>query len=155
VHLNMPFRVPLVPPPGQVPSPAAEAHQSVSSGVLMPTPDQVASLARALQQSQRPLVVAGEMRDGLRLAAGLSRLGVPVLAEPSSQLRRPETGSAVESYEALLRAGWSLQHGPDLVLRLGGTPTSKVLNAWLAAASAPTYLIDPARAWREEGQVAG
>ncbi len=155
VHLNMPFREPLVPPPGQVPSPAAEAHQSVSSGVLMPTPDQVASLARALQQSQRPLVVAGEMRDGARLASGLSRLGVPVLAEPTSQLRRVESGAAVESHEALLRAGWSLQHGPDLVIRLGGTPTSRVLNSWLAAASAPTFLIDPDRAWRDQDQVAG
>jgi 2-succinyl-5-enolpyruvyl-6-hydroxy-3-cyclohexene-1-carboxylate synthase len=115
----------------------------------------VSGLAGALQRSQRPLVVAGEMRDGARLAAGLSRLGVPVLAEPTSQLRRPETGYAVESYEALLRAGWSLQHGPDLVVRIGGTPTSKVMIAWLAAASAPTYLIDPMRAWRDEDQVAG
>jgi 2-succinyl-5-enolpyruvyl-6-hydroxy-3-cyclohexene-1-carboxylate synthase len=155
VHLNMPFREPLVPPPGQVPSPEAEAHQSLSTGVSMPTPDQVATLARALQQSQRPLVVAGEMRDGARLASGLSRLGVPVLAEPTSQLRRLESGAAVESYEALLRAGWSLQHGPDLVIRLGGTPTSRVLNSWLAAASAPTFLVDPDRAWRDEDQVAG
>jgi len=155
VHLNLPFREPLVPPPGQVPAAVGEAPQVISTGVLVPTTEQVAGLAGALQRSQRPLVVAGEMRDGLRLAAGLSRLGVPVLAEPSSQLRRPETGSAIESYEALLRAGWSLQHGPDLVLRVGGTPTSKVMNAWLAAASAPTFLVDPHRAWRDEDQVAG
>ncbi len=120
----------------------------------MPTPNQVASLARALQRAQRPLVVSGEIRDGARLATGLSRLGVPVLAEPTSQLRRLESGAAIESYEALLRAGWSLQHGPDLVIRLGGTPTSKVLNSWLAAASAPTFLIDPDRAWRDQDEVA-
>jgi 2-succinyl-5-enolpyruvyl-6-hydroxy-3-cyclohexene-1-carboxylate synthase len=154
VHLNMPFREPLVPPPGQVPTPAAEARQAISSGASMPAPTQVASLARALQRAQRPLVVAGEIRDGARLAAGLSRLGVPVLAEPTSQLRRLESGAAVESYEALLRAGWSLQHGPDLVIRLGGTPTSKVLNSWLAAASARTFLIDPDRAWRDQDEVA-
>jgi 2-succinyl-5-enolpyruvyl-6-hydroxy-3-cyclohexene-1-carboxylate synthase len=155
VHVNMPFREPLVPPPGQVPTPIGDAPQSLTNGVLVPTQDMVSGLAGALQRSQRPLVVAGEMRDGARLAAGLSRLGVPVLAEPTSQLRRPETGYAVESYEALLRAGWSLQHGPDLVVRIGGTPTSKVMIAWLAAASAPTYLIDPMRAWRDEDQVAG
>jgi 2-succinyl-5-enolpyruvyl-6-hydroxy-3-cyclohexene-1-carboxylate synthase len=79
---------------------------------------------------------------------------LPVLAEPSSQLRRAESGAAVESYEALLRAGWSLQHGPDLVVSLGGAPTSKVLGAWLAAASAPTFLIDPDRMWRDPEQVA-
>ena len=154
VHLNLPFREPLVPPPGQVPTPAAEAPQSITPGASMPTAAQVTSLARALQRSQRPLVVAGEMRDGARLASGLSRLGVPVLAEPTSQLRRLESGSAVESYEALLRAGWSLQHGPDLVIRLGGTPTSRVMNSWLAAASAPTFLVDPDRLWRDQDQVA-
>src|SRR5258707_11660146 len=89
------------------------------------------------------------MRDGERLAPALMRLGLPVLAEPGSQLRRAETGGAVEAYEALLRAGWSLQHGPDLVIRIGATPTSRALNAWLAAASAPTFLIDPEHAWRD------
>jgi 2-succinyl-5-enolpyruvyl-6-hydroxy-3-cyclohexene-1-carboxylate synthase len=154
VHLNLPFREPLVPPPGQVPTPIGESPQSMTAGRLMPTSDQIASVASALRNAKRPLVVAGEMRDGARLAAGLNRLGVPLLAEPSSQLRRQESGAAIESYEALLRAGWSLQHGPDLVIRLGGTPTSKVMNAWLAAAAAPTFLIDPDRMWRDEDQVA-
>ncbi|MGH7764872.1 MAG: thiamine pyrophosphate-dependent enzyme, partial [Candidatus Dormibacteraceae bacterium] len=43
---------------------------------------------------------------------------------------------------------------PDLVIRLGATPTSRALNRWLAAASAPTFLIDPDRAWRDQDQVA-
>ena len=154
VHLNLPFREPLVPPPGQVPVPLGDAPQAISRGVMLPTAGQVAAVARALQAAQRPLVVAGEMRDGIRLARGLSRLGVPVLAEPSSQLRRADAGASVESYEALLRAGWSLQHGPDLVIRLGGSPTSRVLNAWLAAASAPTFVVDPDAQWRDQDVVA-
>ena len=153
VHINLPFREPLVPAPGQLPPALGAPGQTVTGGRILPTPTQVTMLASALQRAQRPLVIAGEMRDGDRLAPALHRLGLPVLAEPSSQLRRPETGAAIESYEALLRAGWSLQHGPDLVIRLGGTPTSKVLSAWLAAASAPTFLIDPDRAWRDPDQV--
>lgn len=153
VHINLPFREPLVPPPGQLPPALGAPGQTVTSGRIQPTPSQVTALASALQRAARPLIVAGEMRDGDRLAPALHRLGLPVLAEPSSQLRRTETGAAIESYEALLRAGWSLQHGPDLVIRLGGTPTSKVLSAWLAAASAPTFLIDPDRAWRDPDQV--
>ncbi|TMD96470.1 MAG: 2-succinyl-5-enolpyruvyl-6-hydroxy-3-cyclohexene-1-carboxylic-acid synthase [Chloroflexi bacterium] len=154
VHLNLPFREPLVPPPGQIPAAEAAPGQAVTGGRLLPSQAQVASLASAMQRAQRPLVVVGEMRDGERLAPALHRLGLPVLAEPTSQLRRSETGAAVESYEALLRAGWSLQHGPDLVLRLGATPTSRVLNRWLAAAAAPTFLIDPDRSWRDQDHAA-
>jgi 2-succinyl-5-enolpyruvyl-6-hydroxy-3-cyclohexene-1-carboxylate synthase len=154
VHLNLPFREPLVGPPGQIPAAVPGPPQAATGGRLLPSQAQVASLASALQRSQRPLVVAGGLRDGDRLAPALQRLGLPVLAEPTSQLRRAETGSAVECYEALLRAGWSLQHGPDLVVRVGATPTSRVLNRWLAAAAAPTFLIDPERAWRDEDHVA-
>lgn len=154
VHLNLPFREPLVGPPGDVPVAEDAPAQVATGGRLLPNQAQVASLASALQRSQRPLVVAGEVRDGDRLAGALQRLGLPVLAEPTSQLRRAETGAAVECYEALLRAGWSLQHGPDLVVRIGATPTSRVLNRWLAAAAAPTFLVDPDGAWRDEDHVA-
>jgi 2-succinyl-5-enolpyruvyl-6-hydroxy-3-cyclohexene-1-carboxylate synthase len=154
VHLNLPFREPLVPPPGQVPVAAAAPPQALTNGRLLPSQAQLASLASALQRAQRPLVVAGEIRDGERLAPALHRLGVPLIAEPTSQLRRAEAGAAVESYEALLRAGWSLQHGPDLVVRLGATPTSRVLNRWLAAAAAPTFLIDPDHSWHDQDHVA-
>src|SRR5260370_10835192 len=154
VHLNLPFREPLVPPPGQAPTAEGEAGQSITSGRMLPTQAQLTTLASALQGARRPLVVAGEMRDGERLAPALMRLGLPVLAEPGSQLRRAETGGAVEAYEALLRAGWSLQHGPDLVIRVGATPTSRALNAWLAAASAPTFLIDPEHACRDQDHIA-
>ena len=143
MHLNLPFRDPLIPPPGQAPSAEGDAGQSITSGRLLPTQAQMANLASALQGARRPLVVAGEMRDGERLAPALMRLGLPVLAEPGSQLRRAETGGAVESYEALLRAGWSLQHGPDLVIRVGATQTARDLNARLAAAPAPTHLMAP------------
>jgi 2-succinyl-5-enolpyruvyl-6-hydroxy-3-cyclohexene-1-carboxylate synthase len=154
VHLNLPFREPLVPPPGQVPVAAAAPPKALTNGRLLPSQAQLASLASALQRAQRPLVVVGEIRDGERLAPALHRLGVPLIAEPTSQLRRAEAGAAVESYEALLRAGWSLQHGPDLVVRLGATPTSRVLNRWLAAAAAPTFLIDPDHSWPDQDHVA-
>jgi 2-succinyl-5-enolpyruvyl-6-hydroxy-3-cyclohexene-1-carboxylate synthase len=154
VHLNIPFREPLVPPPGEIATAEPAPPQAMTAGRLLPNQAQVASLASALQRSQRPLVVAGEMRDGVRLAPAMQRLNLPLLAEPTSQLRRADAGAVVESYEALLRAGWSLQHGPDLVIRLGATPTSRVLNRWLAAAAAPTFLIDPDRAWRDQDQVA-
>ena len=66
VHINLPFREPLVPPPGQAPSAEGESGQSITSGRMLPTQAQLANLASALQGARRPLVVAGEMRDGER-----------------------------------------------------------------------------------------
>src|ERR1700686_3626091 len=52
VHINLPFREPLVPPPGQVPAALGAAGQSVSRGRTLPTPAQVTALASALQRAQ-------------------------------------------------------------------------------------------------------
>src|SRR6202140_3791402 len=154
VHLNLPFREPLVPGPGERPAAEAAPPQSATTGRSLPSQAQIASLASALQRAQRPLVVAGEMRDGESLAPALQRLGVPLLAEPTSQLRRSDAGPPIESYEAPFRGGGALQHGPVLVIRIGAMPTSRVLNRWLAAAAAPTFLIDPDHAWRDQDHVA-
>src|SRR5438552_2254612 len=68
VHINLPFREPLVPPPGKHPVSEAAPAQAMTSGRLLPSQAQVASLASALQRAQRPLIVAGEIREGERLA---------------------------------------------------------------------------------------
>src|SRR5258708_9564945 len=47
VHLNLPFREPLVPPPGQGPTPIGEAPQPRPAGPLLPPADHIASLASA------------------------------------------------------------------------------------------------------------
>src|SRR3989475_9048623 len=151
-HITLPLRERLVPPPGQVPSAHGDAGQTVTSGRILPTPAQLATRASALQRARRPLVVAGEMRDGERLGPALTRLGLPVLAEPGSQLRPTENSGAVEAYEALLRAGWALEHRPDLVIPVGATPTSRAINSWLAAASPPTVLLAPDHSRGGQGQ---
>jgi 2-succinyl-5-enolpyruvyl-6-hydroxy-3-cyclohexene-1-carboxylate synthase len=98
-------------------------------------------------------MVSGEMRDGGRLARVMPR--IPILAEPSSQLRLAELPGVVPEYEALLHdAAWAARRRPDLVVRLGATPTSKALNAWLATQGVRTILIDPDRAWPDPDVVA-
>ncbi|HEX6349832.1 MAG TPA: thiamine pyrophosphate-dependent enzyme [Candidatus Dormibacteraeota bacterium] len=94
-------------------------------------------LREALASARRPVLVAGEMRDGSRLRAAAEAAGLPVLAEPSSHLRFQDL-----PYDAMLRAPeWAAAHHPDLVVRIGAPPTSKPLNQWLAAARARTFLV--------------
>jgi 2-succinyl-5-enolpyruvyl-6-hydroxy-3-cyclohexene-1-carboxylate synthase len=148
VHLNLPFREPLTPAPGEPPAAEPGEHGGVLAGSLQPTTRQAELLAAALDAARRPLVVAGEMRDGARLATALP--AVPILAEPSSQLRQVGIPGVVAEYEALLRdPSWADLHGPDLVIRLGAAPTSKTLNNWLGRHRPRTILVDPDAAWAD------
>jgi 2-succinyl-5-enolpyruvyl-6-hydroxy-3-cyclohexene-1-carboxylate synthase len=95
------------------------------------------ALRQAFAAARRPVLVAGEMRDGARLRAAAEGAALPVLAEPSSHVRFREV-----PYDAMLRAsGWAAAHLPDLVVRIGAPPTSKPLNQWLSAARARTFLV--------------
>jgi 2-succinyl-5-enolpyruvyl-6-hydroxy-3-cyclohexene-1-carboxylate synthase len=160
VHLNLPFREPLVHPPGTIPrAVAAEAPPvAVDEGRPMPGDALVRDLADVLGAAERPLVIAGELRDGARLRRPLDglleRWPAPLLAEPTSHLRVRCAAGLVEAYDALLRdPGWACAHRPDLVVRLGAPPTSKVLNQLVAASGAPLVVIDP-DGWRDPEQLA-
>jgi 2-succinyl-5-enolpyruvyl-6-hydroxy-3-cyclohexene-1-carboxylate synthase len=161
VHLNLPFREPLTAPPGE--SAEAEPYQRaptrVRRGHSQPTEDTVQRVAAALSAAQRPIVVAGELRAGDRLRPALDvllrRIDAPLLAEPSSQLRRRSGVGLVESYDALLRdPEWADAHLPDLVLRLGAPPTSKPLTQLLARSGATTLVVEGEDGWRDPDQLA-
>jgi len=160
VHLNLPFREPLTPAPGVVPAadPAAGPPLRVRRASAPPAAGVADDLAAVVGASRRPLVIAGELRGGAALRgpldALLDRLDAPLLAEPTSQLRRLRAAGLVESYDALLRdAAWAGAHRPDLVLRLGAPPTSKALNQFVAGAGARLVVVD-GEGWRDPEQLA-
>jgi 2-succinyl-5-enolpyruvyl-6-hydroxy-3-cyclohexene-1-carboxylate synthase len=160
VHVNLPLREPLTPAPGTVPAAVSPDGPPlrVSRPAAPPAEEAVRDLAATLRSARRPLVVAGELRGGAELRepldALLRRIDAPLLAEPTSQLRRRCATGVVEAADALLRdAGWSERHRPDLVLRLGGPLTSKVINGFVAAAGAPVVVVD-GEGWRDPEQQA-
>ena len=120
-----------------------------------PAPDEfiAGELARHVGGSERGLIVAGRQTGpGLRdpLAALARAAGMPILAEPTSQLRLGphDRSHLVSGYDSIVGAG--AQPGePDLVLRFGEMPTSKPLRQWLAASAADQLVIDPAGGWSE------
>ena len=73
--------------------------------------------------------------------------GWPVLADPRSGCRvaRPNT---VAAFDDLLRhPGFAADHTPEVVLRLGAPPASKVLAQWLAASGAEQVQVTASGAW--------
>jgi 2-succinyl-5-enolpyruvyl-6-hydroxy-3-cyclohexene-1-carboxylate synthase len=111
-------------------------------------------LAERIEATPRGLVVAGRQADPA-LAAPVAELaaaaGYPILAEPTSQLRRgPHDRSLlVTAYDAIVRER-PADLEPGLVLRFGDLPTSKPLRQWLAAIEdLDQIVVDPAAEWRE------
>jgi len=74
-------------------------------------------------------------------------LSWPVLADMQSGCRRP-VPSTVAAFDDLLRhASFAADHTPEVVLRLGAPPASKVLSQWLAASGAEQIQVHPNAAW--------
>ena len=155
VHLNLPFREPLVPsgparPPfdlGGRPEGKPWFRRPISP--RRADDDTVSELARRVAGTKRGVLLAGWGLSPFAVGA-LERLakaaGWPILADPLSGLRRGPL--AVSTYDALSRIGGirdELQ--PDLVLRVGAPLTSRQAMAWLSGS--PTLMVDPHRSWAD------
>jgi 2-succinyl-5-enolpyruvyl-6-hydroxy-3-cyclohexene-1-carboxylate synthase len=136
VHLNLPFREPLVPTgaplvdaPGRR---GGEPWTRVHAETGTPAASAVAPLVDLTRDVRRGVVVAGFGAgiDPTTLARFSAATGWPVLADAVSNARRDD--ASVSAYEALLRAPrFADEHRPDAVVQLGAPLTSKVANAWL------------------------
>jgi 2-succinyl-5-enolpyruvyl-6-hydroxy-3-cyclohexene-1-carboxylate synthase len=141
VHINCPYREPLLPDPAAPPVPEARAedrpYANVSSGVRAPDAALVATLAADLSALPHGLIVCGPQSDP-GLAGALTRLagalGYPILADPLSGLRNGDHDRALvlDCYDAFLRdAAWVERFAPQVVLRFGAMPVSKPLLLYL------------------------
>jgi 2-succinyl-5-enolpyruvyl-6-hydroxy-3-cyclohexene-1-carboxylate synthase len=147
VHLNLPFREPLLGAPGVLP-PAREGggpwHRPTRS--LPAVDDEV--LRPFVTGAPRVVVVvgAGCGSPGAILDAA-ERAGWPVVADARSGCRLAD-GAVVTTADTWLRhdeLAASLR--PDLVVRLGEPPASKVLAGWLARSGAPQLAVHRHGAW--------
>lgn len=167
VHVNLAFREPLLPAPGErvEPLPPQGPPLVVARPRELPRAADLDRLAERVAAARRPLIVAGELTaEEVRAAAGplgaavdalAWRSGAPVIAEPSSGLRRRGGVNLVPAADALVRAGFGVDHRPDVVVRLGAAPTSKSLNALFTGSGAFQVVLDPGHGWRDPDLVAG
>ena len=167
VHLNFPLREPLAPVPEEDPRLAEEVWAGRPGGAPwvdrregQPSPDArlLDELAAAIAASERGAIVCGP--GGGDVAMPVARLaaasGWPILAEPTSGVRcgAHDRSHVVSHYDALLRGErFPAEHRAELVLRVGDTPTSKPLRAWLEGAERQV-VIDLHGAWHEPTRTA-
>ncbi|MEY4173437.1 MAG: 2-succinyl-5-enolpyruvyl-6-hydroxy-3-cyclohexene-carboxylic-acid synthase [Actinomycetota bacterium] len=141
VHLNLPFREPLVGHIGELPA-LDPGFEGPDDEVWFMTRLSMEELA-AMLTAPRGVVVAGNGVDDPDAAGALAAaLGWPILADPRSGCRRLR--AAVCAFDPLLRdAGFAAANRPDVVLHLGEPPASKVLGQWLQASGAVHVQVHP------------
>ncbi len=140
VHVNLPFREPLVGEVGELP----EAHLG---RLLVELPSvRLGTLAMQLDR-ERGVIVAGRGVDDPAAVAALSEAtGWPVLADPRSGCRG--IAGSVTAFDSLLRhEDFSASHLPEVVVHLGEPPASKVLAGWLAGSRAVQVRVTATDTW--------
>lgn len=159
VHLNFPFREPLIPkldgdlfqlderPKGYV---------NVRNGELSISDEQLKEVVSKLDGNEKGIIVCGNIADEnfADAVTQLSeKLNFPIIADPLSQLRSGPHNlkNVIESYDTFLRNEDAKAYlKPDVVIRFGAMPISKALTIFLKENhNAEQYVIDGAGGWRD------
>jgi 2-succinyl-5-enolpyruvyl-6-hydroxy-3-cyclohexene-1-carboxylate synthase len=143
VHLNTPFREPLVPTGAAVdlgepstPERRAPPAERTPTSDANADSSAVSALAALVEGAQSGLVVAGALpRPAVEVFDLCSALQWPLLAEPASGLRIP--GRALAAGQPLIAdQRFRHAHRPDMVLQIGATPTTRAAQTVVRDAEA-------------------
>ena len=162
VHVNFPFREPLIPSAKEQDERKPDTpHVAVTQGLQALRTADATELAARLRGAQRGLIVCGPQDDPgfpdavVRLSRALQ---FPILADVLSQVRcgAHDLSYVIDRYDAFLRDSKLVRDlVPDLVLRFGATPVSKPLQLYLQSlTSCRQLLIAPADDWYDPALVA-
>ncbi|MEY2975805.1 MAG: 2-succinyl-5-enolpyruvyl-6-hydroxy-3-cyclohexene-carboxylate synthase [Actinomycetota bacterium] len=134
VHLNLPFREPLVGDVDPLPAQIGHWDRSVPA-------DEPVDVPAALLGSRGVIVMGGSSGVPPSRVLDLARgLGWPVLADPLSGARGAST--VVAHADSLLRhVGFAADHRPEVVVRVGRPWASKVLTTWIVGSGAPVIQV--------------
>jgi 2-succinyl-5-enolpyruvyl-6-hydroxy-3-cyclohexene-1-carboxylate synthase len=137
VHLNLPFREPLMPSGELLDAPELTTATYTNT---QPTPDRMPAFLREVSTGHRVVVVAGRVRVPPQgLVEACAERGWPLLAEPLSGLRG---GSLAAGSLLAADAGFRDRYHPDLVIQVGAAPTSRGVQELVRSADR-LLIVDP------------
>jgi 2-succinyl-5-enolpyruvyl-6-hydroxy-3-cyclohexene-1-carboxylate synthase len=160
VHLNFPFREPLIPRIDNENvfqlKERPRRYVNVRNGALTIDKNDMSEIAAAINEHENGIIVCGQMEDEAfteMLTMLSDRLNFPILADPLSQLRsgKHSTENVIDAYDTFLRnADAKSDLKPTMILRFGSMPVSKALTIFLKENyQAEHFVVDGAGGWRD------
>jgi 2-succinyl-5-enolpyruvyl-6-hydroxy-3-cyclohexene-1-carboxylate synthase len=159
VHLNFPFREPLIPKIDEdtfILDERPMGYVHVRNGEMTLREDEFREIAQKLNGYKNGIIVCGNIADErfAQIITELSKkLKYPILADPLSQLRSGQhpLENVVETYDTFLRNEDAVSYlKPEVILRFGAMPISKALTIFLKENhQAEQFVIDGAGGWRD------
>ncbi|MGJ7920331.1 2-succinyl-5-enolpyruvyl-6-hydroxy-3-cyclohexene-1-carboxylic-acid synthase [Neobacillus sp. LXY-4] len=160
VHLNLPFREPLLPklddPQVFEKNKRVKGPIKIVSGELTLSLEHFKRLAASWSEEAKGVIVCGPLDHPLFQEAVIKlaeKLQFPILADPLSQLRSGEHSQTqiIDTYDTFLRNQAVKEYlKPEIVIRFGAMPVSKALTIFLRENDdALHYVVDGGRGWRD------
>ncbi|WP_243291137.1 2-succinyl-5-enolpyruvyl-6-hydroxy-3-cyclohexene-1-carboxylic-acid synthase [Bacillus sp. FJAT-47783] len=163
VHLNMPFRAPLVPDLKALTTLLKQETKSIcqQSSHAVLSEEMFEQIAKRLKSVKKGLIICGELYEEGFASSVLSlanALQFPILADPLSQLRFGHHSKEliIENYDTILKDE-HLHHllQPELIIRFGAMPVSKALSLFIQKHShLEQFVIDQGGGWRDPSLLA-
>lgn len=165
VHLNFPFREPLVPKLDMdnlfIHTERGEGYVKTAGKRYSVPEDELELLHREVVTGEKGVIICGAIDDE-DFAEAVTRLAeklqYPILADPLSQLRSGEHKGThiIDTYDTFLRneeARKALK--PDIIIRFGAMPVSKYLTFFIKENhEAKQWVIDGGGGWRDPSLLA-
>ncbi|MBN8209442.1 2-succinyl-5-enolpyruvyl-6-hydroxy-3-cyclohexene-1-carboxylic-acid synthase [Bacillus sp. NTK071] len=156
VHLNFPFRDPLIPDlsyPGLF-SDGREENQpwvSVPEQVRVLKEGAIKQYAERLSDKKGIIVVGPQENEELASSVfSLAEvLGYPVLADPLSNCRRTQEHLLIDGYDAFLRGELDADLYPEVILRFGAMPVSKAYTLFVKQLENTRSIVVDEAGWRD------
>ena len=147
VHLNIPFREPLLIDLNQKHMHGTYIQSFVSQ--LAPSKEGVTQLESTISKTRKGIIVLGELSttaNANALWAFIEKLKWPVLVESLSNFRSnvPEgcMPYIISTYDAILKnAAFKQAAKPETVIRFGAQPVSKFLMQFILASEPTSYIV--------------
>ncbi|WP_273853215.1 2-succinyl-5-enolpyruvyl-6-hydroxy-3-cyclohexene-1-carboxylic-acid synthase [Guptibacillus spartinae] len=156
VHLNFPFRDPLIPDlaySGLFSEGRADHSPWVKATdhLRMLSEEVIAEYANKLVGKKGIIVVGPQDSEELAepLFALAEKLGYPVLADPLSKCRHSDSPNLIEGYDAFLRGDVDSLLYPEVVIRFGAMPVSKAFMLFMKKVASPVQIVVDERGWRD------